>query len=97
VVSERRFLERIGKSASDNDQKTYSADQLAALSKMWIDMIREFSQPGLLDERDRCFGFRELATISVSLYAACNGSQKIDNLNSPRNWLKKRKLVHQGS
>jgi NTE family protein len=43
------------------------------------------------------FGFCDLATISVSLYAGCNGSQKIDNLNSPRNWLKKRKLVHKGA
>ena len=34
IVSERRFLEWIGKSLPDNDQKTYSADQLAALSKM---------------------------------------------------------------
>jgi BRCT domain type II-containing protein len=28
IVSERRFLEWVGKSTSDNDQKTYSADQL---------------------------------------------------------------------
>jgi hypothetical protein len=28
IVSERRFLELVGKPASDNDQKTYSADQL---------------------------------------------------------------------
>jgi hypothetical protein len=59
VVSERRFLEWIGKSASDIDQKTYSADQLAALSKMSIAMTRELSQLSLLDERDRCFGFRD--------------------------------------
>src|SRR5690242_396414 len=34
IGSERRFREWVGKSASDRDQKTYSADQLAALSKM---------------------------------------------------------------
>ena len=39
VVSERRFLEWIGKAVPDSVQKTYSADQLAALSKMSIGMI----------------------------------------------------------
>jgi hypothetical protein len=34
IVSERRFLEWIGKAVPDGIQKTYSADQLAALSKM---------------------------------------------------------------
>ena len=47
---------------SDNDQKTYSADQLAALSKMPIGMVRELSQLSLLDERDGRFGFRDLAS-----------------------------------
>jgi hypothetical protein len=62
IVSERRFLEWVGKSPSDNDQKTYSADQIAALSKMSIGMVRELSQLSLLDERDGCFGFRDLAS-----------------------------------
>ena len=39
IVSERRFLEWVGKSPSDNDQKTYSADQLAVLTKMSRSMI----------------------------------------------------------
>jgi NAD-dependent DNA ligase len=41
VVSERRFLEWIGKAVPDDVQKTYSAEQLAALSKMSTGMIRE--------------------------------------------------------
>jgi hypothetical protein len=44
-----RFLEWVGKSASDNDQKAYSADQLAALSKLSTGMIRELTQLSLLD------------------------------------------------
>ena len=51
VVSERRFLEWIGKAIPDSVHKTYSADQLAALSKLSSDMIRELAQFGLLDER----------------------------------------------
>jgi tetratricopeptide (TPR) repeat protein len=62
IVSERRFLEWVGKSASDNDQKTYSADQLAALSKMSRGTIQELAQLNLLDERDGQFGFRDLAS-----------------------------------
>src|SRR6478672_6956561 len=34
VVSERRFLEWIGKSVPDSVQRTYSGEQLAALSKL---------------------------------------------------------------
>src|SRR5215475_14820901 len=48
VVSERRFLEWIGKAIPDSVQKTYTADQLAALSKISIGIIRELSQLSLL-------------------------------------------------
>src|ERR1700735_5760993 len=62
IVSERRFLEWVGKSPSDNDQKTYTADQLAALTKMSSGMIQHLAQLSLLDERDGRFGFRDLAS-----------------------------------
>ena len=62
IVSERRFLEWIGKAVPDNVQKTYSADQLAALEQDVEGMIRELAQLGLLDERDGRFGFRDLAS-----------------------------------
>jgi hypothetical protein len=62
IVSERRFLEWVGKAVPDDVQKTYSAEQLAALSKMSIGMIRELSQLSLLDERNGRFGFRDLAS-----------------------------------
>src|ERR1700746_1415597 len=41
VVSERRFLEWIGKAVPDTVNKTYSTDQLAALSKLSSDKIHE--------------------------------------------------------
>jgi len=62
AVSERRFLEWIGKAVPDSVQKTYSAEQLAALSKMSPGLVRELAQLGLLDERDGHFGFRDLAS-----------------------------------
>jgi len=62
VANERRFLEWIGKTVPDSVHKTYSADQLAALSKLSSDMILQLAQLGLLDERGGCFGFRDLAS-----------------------------------
>ena len=61
VASERRFLEWIGKVVPDSVHKTYSAEQIAALSQLSCDMIQELTQLGLLDERDGRFGFRDLA------------------------------------
>src|SRR5207248_319036 len=49
VASERRFLEWIEKAVPDRVQKTYSAGQLAALSKLSSGMIQELAQLGLLD------------------------------------------------
>jgi len=62
VASERRFLEWIGKAIPDSVHKTYSADQLAALSKLSSDKIHELAQFGLLDEQGGRFGFRDLAS-----------------------------------
>ena len=62
VVSERRFLEWIGKAVPDGLQKTYSGEQLAALSKLSSETIQELVQFGLLDERGGSFGFRDLAS-----------------------------------
>src|ERR1700752_5018522 len=61
LASERRFLEWIGKVAPDGVHKTYSTDQLAALSKLSVGMIQELAQFGLLDEQGGRFGFRDLA------------------------------------
>jgi tetratricopeptide (TPR) repeat protein len=62
VTSERRFLEWIGKIIPDSVHKTYSANQIAGLSKLSNNMIRELVQLGLLDERGGLFGFRDLAS-----------------------------------
>jgi hypothetical protein len=62
VVSERRFLEWIGKAVPDDAQKSYSAEQIASLSKMSVGMVGELSQLGLLDDRQGRFGFRDLAS-----------------------------------
>jgi tetratricopeptide (TPR) repeat protein len=90
IVSERRFLEWVGKSASDGDQKTYSADQIATLSRMSIGMVREMSQLGLLDEREGRFGFRDLASarqIAKLLNDGVRLSEIIRAVSEIRKWL----------
>jgi hypothetical protein len=62
LVSERRFLEWIGKAVPEAVQKTYSGEQLAALSKLPSTTIQELVQFGLLDERGGRFEFRDLAS-----------------------------------
>jgi tetratricopeptide (TPR) repeat protein len=90
IVSERRFLEWVGKAVPDDVQKTYSAEQLAALSKMSIGMIRELSQLSLLDERNGRFGFRDLASarqIAKLLNDGVRLSEIIRAMSEIRKWL----------
>lgn len=97
VVSERRFLEWIGKAAPENASKTYSADQIAALSKLSSDRIHELAQLGLLDERCGRFGFRDLASarqIAKLLSAGVPLSEIIRSVTEVRKWLPDVGLAH---
>ena len=90
IVSERRFLEWVGKAVPDDVQKTYSAEQLATLSKLSIGMVRELSQLSLLDERDGRFGFRDLASarqIAKLLNDGVRLSEIIHAVSEIRKWL----------
>lgn len=90
VVSERRFLEWIGTAIPDDVQKTYSADQPAALSRLSTGMIREFAQLSLLDKRDGRFGFRDLASarqIAKLLNSGVRLSEIIRAVREIRKWL----------
>src|SRR5215470_19699284 len=61
VVSERRFLEWIGKAVPDSLNRTYSAGQIATLSKLSHGTIEELVRFGLLNPRGGLLGFRDLA------------------------------------
>ena len=61
IVSERQFLEWVGKSSSEEQTKTYSAAELAALSKLSADVVEQLSMFGLIETRDGLYGFRDLA------------------------------------
>src|SRR5262249_50291908 len=62
VVSERRFLEWIGKAVPDSLNRTYSAGQIATLSKLSRGTIEDLVRFGLLNPRGGLFGFRDLAS-----------------------------------
>jgi tetratricopeptide (TPR) repeat protein len=61
IVNERRFLEWVGKSVTQEQAKTYTAGQLAALSKLPAEVVEQLSMFGLIEAREGHFGFRDLA------------------------------------
>src|SRR6516165_10213453 len=90
VASERRFLEWIGKAVPDSVHKTYSTEQIAALSKVSSAMIQELAQLGLLDERGGHFGFRDLASARQIAKLLADGvrlSEIIPAVSQIRKWL----------
>jgi tetratricopeptide (TPR) repeat protein len=90
VVSERRFLEWIGKAVPDALHRTYSADQIAALSKLPSSRVGELVQFGLLNPRDGLFGFRDLASarqISKLFAQGIALSEIIRSVQAVREWL----------
>src|SRR6478752_882818 len=90
AVSERRFLEWIGKAVPDSLHRTYSADQIAALSKLSSSTVDELVRFGLLDPRGGLFGFRDLASARQISKLFANGitlSEIIRSVKEVRAWL----------
>jgi tetratricopeptide (TPR) repeat protein len=90
VISERRFLEWIGKAAPDTLTRTYSTDQIAALSGLPQTRIEDLVRLGILDEREGLFGFRELAAARQVAKLLADGvplSGLIKSLHQIRKWL----------
>jgi tetratricopeptide (TPR) repeat protein len=90
VVSERQFLEWLGQNTPDEEARTYSADQLAALSKLPKDVIDQLAMFGLIEGRGGAFGFRDLAAARqiAGLFAAGTPLSAITkSLSEIRKWL----------
>jgi tetratricopeptide (TPR) repeat protein len=90
VVSERRFLEWIGKVVPNSLQRTYSADQIAALSKLSSSSVNELVRFGLLDPRGGLFGFRDLASARQISKLFAHGialSEIVRSVREVREWL----------
>jgi Tfp pilus assembly protein PilF len=61
IVNERRFLEWVGRSVPQEQTKTYTARQLAALSKLPGEVVEQLSIFGLIEADAGLYGFRDLA------------------------------------
>jgi tetratricopeptide (TPR) repeat protein len=90
IVSERRFLEWVGKMAPEEQPKTYSTDELAALSKLPADILEQLSMFGLVEARDGRYGFHDLAAARQAARLVGSGiglSVITRSLRDVRKWL----------
>jgi len=90
IVNERRFLEWVGKSAPQAQAKTYTAGQLAALSKLPADVVEQLSMFGLIEASDGHYGFRDLAAarqVAQLLGSGTPLSTITKSLRDIRKWL----------
>jgi tetratricopeptide (TPR) repeat protein len=90
IASERQFLAWLGRSAPDEQAKSYTADQLAALSKLPPEIVDQLAMFGLIEARSGLYGFRDLAAarqIAGLLAAGTKLSVITRSLNEIRKWL----------
>ena len=90
IVSERRFLEWVGKIAPEEQGKAYSTDELAALSKLPADVVEQLSMFGLIEVRDGRYGFCDLAAARQAAQLLGSGiglSVITKSLREIRKWL----------
>ncbi len=90
IVSERRFLEWVGRSLPEEQAKTYTPAQLAALSKLPADVVEQLSIFGLIETRDGLYGFRDLAAarqVAQLLGSGIMLSTVTRSLRDIRQWL----------
>lgn len=90
IVSERRFLEWIGRALPDEQMKSYRPEQIAAHARLPEGIIEQLSIYGLLDPRDGRYGFRDLAAarqIGELLASGVSLSTISKSLRDVRQWL----------
>ena len=90
IVSERQFLEWIGKAAPQDQAKTYTAEELASLSRLPAEVVEQIAIFGLIEPRAGHYGFRDLAAarqIATLLGSAIKLSVITRSLYEIRKWL----------
>lgn len=90
VVSERKFLEWLGKAVPEDQAKTYAAAQLVALSKVPENVLEQLAMFGLIEPKDGRYGFRDLAAarqIAGLLASGVTLSVITKGLHEIRKWL----------
>lgn len=90
IASERQFLEWLGRSAPQEQARTYAADQLAALAKLPPAVVEQLTVLGLIEARNGLYGFRDLAAarqVAGLLGAGIALSLITKSLHEIRKWL----------
>jgi len=89
-VSERQFLQWTGKIAVEEEARTYSLAEIAALSNLPADAIEKLTIFGVVEVRDALYSFRDLcaARQAAQLLGSGVGLSVITrSLREIRNWL----------
>ncbi|HLN08684.1 MAG TPA: tetratricopeptide repeat protein [Xanthobacteraceae bacterium] len=90
IVSERTFLEWTGRSPPEDQARTYTAAQLASLSKLPPDVVEQLVMFGLIEGREGLHGFRDLAAARQVAHLIAAGtplSVITRSLRDIRKWL----------
>jgi tetratricopeptide (TPR) repeat protein len=90
IASERQFLAWTGKTGGVEQTKTYTGDQLAALSKMPREVVDQLAMFGLIEPVGHLYGFRDLAAarqVAALLASGTKLSAITRSLNDIRKWL----------
>jgi len=90
IASERQFLAWLGRGAPEEQTRTYSAKQVAALSKLPRDVLDQLAMLGLLEPHDELYGFSDLAAarqIAGLLASGVALSVITRSLHDVRKWL----------
>jgi tetratricopeptide (TPR) repeat protein len=90
IASEREFLEWLGRSVPEEQAKTYTPAQLAALSKLPPEVVAQLAMFGLIEARNGHYGFRDLAAarqVAGLLAAGTSLSAITRSLHDIRKWL----------
>lgn len=90
IVSERRFLEWLGRAAPDDQVRSYSLDQISSLSGLPREVVEELTAFGLLDARNKLYRFRDLSVarqIAELLAAGTPLSTITRSIRDIRKWM----------
>ena len=90
IASERQFLAWTGKAVCVEQAKTYTADQLASLSKVPREVVDQLAMFGLIEPVGSLYGFRDLAAarqVAALIASGTKLSAITRSLNDIRKWL----------
>ncbi|MBV8513227.1 MAG: tetratricopeptide repeat protein [Xanthobacteraceae bacterium] len=90
IVSERRFLEWLGRALPCEETRAYSAQQIASLSGLPLEIVHQLALLGLLDPHDGLYPYRDVMAarqFSILFEAGVGLSVITSSLHAIRRWL----------